>query len=238
MSTPSSLAGLSTFDGLNIAYESAYQHNPFKRACIESAIALLPPSARVLDVGCGTGIPVSQMLSTAGLDVSGFDISPKMVAYASSRVKGTFVVSDMLTYQPSGLFGGVFMIFSTLQLTYGDFHAALNKYTRLIAPSGLLVIGQMPGDSYVKDFDWDATRTYVEDYPAPFMGEMLPTLMLSRQGQRDMLKGMGLEIVWETVDAFQPDDEKCVPEEQQYIIARRMGEKEVREPEPTPERKS
>lgn len=64
------------------------------------------------------------MLSEAHLDVHGFDIAPKMVQLASSRVKGNFVVSDMLTYQPEGQFAAVFMVFAYLQMHYSEFHAA------------------------------------------------------------------------------------------------------------------
>src|ERR1700712_998586 len=110
MTTPGSLAGLETFEGLNVDYENAYADNKFKKACITKAISLLAPGSRVLDVGCGTGVPVADMLSGAGLDVVGFDISPKMVQLAESRVKGHFIVSDMLSYEPDGQFAAVFMI--------------------------------------------------------------------------------------------------------------------------------
>ena len=87
MTTSDALAGLQTFDALNITYEKAYHNNPFKKACIEKAISLLPPHARVLDVGCGTGVPVSQMLSNAGLEVYGFDISPKMICVSLTSLQ-------------------------------------------------------------------------------------------------------------------------------------------------------
>lgn len=238
MSTPGARAGLETFDGLNIEYEHAYRDNPFKTACIKTAISLIPQGSRVLDVGCGTGIPVSQMLSEAGLDVVGFDISPKMVEYASTRVKGSFTVSDMLEYKPeppNGAFAAVFIIFAHLQLSYSDFHAAACKFAQTLRPGGIIAIGQMPGDKYVKDTsDWDETRTYVENYDAPFMGEPLPTFMMSARGQRDFLTSMGLEIVCETIDLFQPNNDKCEPEEQQYIIARRTSEKRLDLPKPLP----
>ncbi|KIX04899.1 uncharacterized protein Z518_05770 [Rhinocladiella mackenziei CBS 650.93] len=235
MSTPGARAGFETFEGLNIDYENAYHDNPFKVSCVKNAIAMLSPNSRVLDVGCGTGMPVSEMLSKAGLRVLGFDISPKMVEYARTRVSGTFTVSDMLTYKPEGVFAGVFIIFSQLQLSYADLHSTICKFARTLEPGGILVLGQMPGDKYVQDpADWDETGTYVEDYDAPFMGEMLPTLMLSAEGQKGFLTSMGLEIVSETIDTFQPNNEKCVPEEQQYIIAKRPDERPLAEPKPRP----
>ena len=152
MPTPDALAGLQTFDGLNIAYGKAYANNPFKKACIENAITFLPPQARVLDVGCGTGIPVSQVLAAAGLGVHGFDISPTMISYAASRVQGgRFSVVDMLAYRPTTTFHGIFVFFSQLQLEYASLHAAVCKFARALEPDGIVVMGQKPGDEYVGD---------------------------------------------------------------------------------------
>lgn len=70
------------WDELNIEYENAYQDNPFKKAFVAKAITLLRPGARVLDVGCGTGIPVAKMLAEAGVDVEGTEVAPNMVSLA------------------------------------------------------------------------------------------------------------------------------------------------------------
>ncbi|KAF2731623.1 S-adenosyl-L-methionine-dependent methyltransferase [Polyplosphaeria fusca] len=233
MSTPGALAGLQTFDPLNIAYETAYADNPLKKSCIAAAISQLPPSSHVLDMGCGTGVPVSQLLASANHTVTGVDISPNMIAHAASRVRGTFLVADMLTYVPSRNYAAVFLIFSHLQLRYAELHGLALRLASALDEGGLFVLGQMPGDSHVREGEWgDGAGTWVEEYDAPFMGEMLPTLMLSRAGQRKWLESMGLEVVWEEVGMFQPKDERCVPEEQQYLIARRRGE--VRGAEPAP----
>lgn len=241
MATTGSIAGRDLFDGLNIAYEEAYKHNPFKTAIVSSAIPLLPrpsgPDGRpsVLDVGCGTGFPVSDMLAKADLDVHGFDIAPEMVKLAQSRIKGTFTLSDMIEYQPTQDFAGIFMIFAHLQLKYADFHAACFKFAQRLQPGGLLVIGQMPADKYVKETsDYDDSGAWVQDYDAPFMGEPLPTFMMTAQGQRRFLTSMGLEIVKETLDSFQPKNPICGPEEQQYIIARRLDAKPLEQPFPPP----
>lgn len=92
----------------------------------------------------------------------------------------------------------------------------------------------MPSDSYVKDDScYDETKAYVEDYKAPFMGELLPTLILSTEGQRNFLRSMGLVIVRDQIDIFQPHHEKCELEVQQYIIARRPDEQSLAPPKPS-----
>jgi len=237
MTTQGSLAGLETFEPLNIEYEYAYRDNPIKKACIAKAISLIPSGSRILDVGCGTGVPVSSALSEAGLEVEGFDISPKMVALASERVKGRFSVSDMIEYpiDRDFSFAGVFVIFATLQLPYKDFHAAAYKYAQALQPGGYFVIGQSPSDSYVKeDKDFDETKTYAEGFNLPFMGEPCSTLLLSSEGLKEFLRSMGLEIVWELIETFQPKNMKCDPEVQQYVIARRPDGKQLAPPKPPP----
>jgi hypothetical protein len=58
-------------------------------------------------VGCGAGVAIADMLSQVELDVVGFNISPKMVRFAQSRVKGLFTISDMLGYDPDCQFAAV-----------------------------------------------------------------------------------------------------------------------------------
>jgi SAM-dependent methyltransferase len=241
MSTQGSLAGLETFDNLNFEYEKAYEDNDIKKSSIAAAISMLPSNSRILDVGCGTGVPVSDMLAKAGHSVVGFDISPKMIALAQARVKGSFSISDMLSYDLDGKdqFTGVFMIFAHLQLSYASFHSAVYKYASVLPPCGILALGQMPSDLYVTvESCYDETKAYVEDYDVPFMGEMLPTFMMSAWGQRTFLTSMGLEIVWEKIETFHPRNEKCVPEVQQYIIARRSDGKSLHPPMPLPNSES
>jgi len=225
------------WDGLNIEYELAYRHNPFKKACVAAAIKLLGPGLRVLDVGCGTGVPVSQMLAEAGMEVVGTDVAPNMVKHAQKRVKGTFTVADMVDYQPEGSYAGIFIIYSQLGLSYAAFHAAVSKLSKSLKPGGLLVIGQSPADGEKVPADapeWDETRSFVEGYNLPFWGKPFATLMFTREGQKDFLRSMGLEIVYDTSNVFQPDNEACHPERQQYVIARRHGDQPVTPPRPLP----
>lgn len=224
------------WDGLNIEYEQAYGNNPFKKACVQEAIGLLKPGSRVLDVGCGTGVPTSQLLAEAGMKVEGIDVAPRMVEHARRRVKGVFASSDMESYAPWGSFAGIFIIYSQLGLSYSSFCASVYKLAKTLKPGGLLVIGQSPADPTVPKDDpkWDETGTYVEGYNLPFWGEPFATLMFSREGQKRWLKSLGLDVVYETLDLFQPDHEKCDAEYQQYVIARWKGEGSISKPMPLP----
>ena len=99
-------------------------------ACVEYAISLLTPGARVLDVDCGTGIPTSQMLADAGMIVYGTDVAPNMVKLAKERVRGTLVAADMCDYVPEGKFAAIFILYSHLGLKYAAFRATAFKLSK------------------------------------------------------------------------------------------------------------
>lgn len=232
MASASSQAGLETFEQLEINYEHAYGYNPLKKACVEETLALLPPRQRVLDVGCGTGKPVAEMLSLAGHDTFGIDISPTMIQHAKSRVKGSFIEADILTYQPEAEYAAVFVMFSLLQLTsFDEFYDVIFKYGSHVSSNGYLVLGTCPADPYVKDKkNFDSTGSYAVNYPVPFMGEPQPNLILTSQALVDFVESMGFKAVSNTVDIFYPADSRCEPEHQQYVIAQRLSDAPLQKP--------
>jgi SAM-dependent methyltransferase len=59
-------------------------YGEFARAAACEALRRLPGSGLVVELGCGTGIS-TQILSEAGYDVLGIDLSPDMLAIASRR---------------------------------------------------------------------------------------------------------------------------------------------------------
>jgi SAM-dependent methyltransferase len=51
-----------------------------ERAWPDRLLALLPVTGLVLDLGCGSGIPIARELSDQGPAVTGLDSTPEMVA--------------------------------------------------------------------------------------------------------------------------------------------------------------
>jgi SAM-dependent methyltransferase len=233
------------YDQLGQGYEDAYKDNPLKHKITTSAISLLRGSEphkvpiRILDVGCGTGIPVSKLLADEGFEVHGFDISPEMVQLANSNVSGTFEQNNMVDFQPQRSYDAVFIIFSQLELSYAQLHAAVWKIVHALKPNGLLVIGQTPADNYVADDGQsnnnNNNKGYHQDCPIPFFGNPHPTLAMTARGQRDFLTSMGLVILDEIDGVFQPNNPACDKEYQQYIIAQLPEGVTLAEPEPKPE---
>jgi SAM-dependent methyltransferase len=57
-----------------------------------AAVAMLPVRSRILDVGCGNGVPVTEALVNAGYRVVGLDFSAAMLARFQANLPGTSVV--------------------------------------------------------------------------------------------------------------------------------------------------
>jgi SAM-dependent methyltransferase len=56
------------------------QKNRVGAATISAWVQTLPPAAVVLDIGCGSGVPVTEQLLEAGCQVYGVDAAPTLVA--------------------------------------------------------------------------------------------------------------------------------------------------------------
>lgn len=72
-------------------------------AYMDRACELIPAGARVLELGCGAGVPMTRALAEAR-DVIGVDISATQVALARQNVPtATFLQADMtaLAFEPA-----------------------------------------------------------------------------------------------------------------------------------------
>src|ERR1700722_6165479 len=66
---------------------------------LDELAALLPGAARVLDLGCGAGVPACRILVELGFEVTGLDISAVQVERARSLVpQANFLQADMATW--------------------------------------------------------------------------------------------------------------------------------------------
>jgi SAM-dependent methyltransferase len=95
---------------------------------------MLPERGRVLDLGCGTGLPYARILVEKGFDVLGVDLSGEMVEVASENVpEASFVQISMseMTYRDE--FDGVMSSFSMLLLPPDLFRETASRiYSALV----------------------------------------------------------------------------------------------------------
>lgn len=95
---------------------------------LDRFVEILPPGARVLDVGCGSGWPISAALLESGFEVTGLDSSPSLLTHARDTLSGgTWVEGDMRTMGLDRRFDGVIAWNSLFHLTAEDQRIALER---------------------------------------------------------------------------------------------------------------
>jgi SAM-dependent methyltransferase len=111
------------------------------------AASLVPPPARVLDAGCGTG-RVAARLAELGYDCTGVDVDPSMLAVARREHPGlTWVLADLgaLHEAVEVVAGGYDLALAAGNviplLAEGALQTTVAQLARALARSGLLVCG-------------------------------------------------------------------------------------------------
>jgi SAM-dependent methyltransferase len=123
---------------------------PWLRAALGAFAEEVRGLGPVLDVGCGPGT-VTAHLAGLGVDVSGVDLSPRMVAHARSRYPGLrFAVGSAtaLGVAPGSL-GGVLGWWSLFNLPRAALPGVLAGFAAALVPGGLALVGTHVGDGDV-----------------------------------------------------------------------------------------
>lgn len=104
-------------------------------------LARLPERARVLDLGCGNGLPVARELVARGHAVTGVDLSPEQAERARALVPGARIVcADMATVElPAASFDGAAAFYSVFNLPVAEHAALFARIASWLVPGGHLV---------------------------------------------------------------------------------------------------
>jgi ubiquinone/menaquinone biosynthesis C-methylase UbiE len=137
------------YDAIAVEYAEHFRtelaENPWERGFLDIVAGLT--TGPVADVGCGPG-RVTGYLRDRGLDVSGVDLSPGMVAVArATHPDLTFTEGSMLALDlPDRSLGTVVAWYSTIHLTDTQLPAALAEFRRVLTPGGHLALAFQVGD--------------------------------------------------------------------------------------------
>lgn len=146
----------------------------------------LPEGATVLDLGCGSGMPVAHHLVQHGFRVTGVDTSPTLIALCRSRMpEQEWIVADMRVIALQCRFEGILGWDSFFHLTSEDQRNMFAVFAAHAASSAFLMFNTGPQHG-------EAIGEY--------RGEPLYHASLDAAEYQGLLDQFGFEVVAHTVE--------------------------------------
>ena len=131
------------------------RHKPLDRALLDRFADRIRDRGPACDMGCGPG-HVAGYLKERGVEVIGYDLSPKMVE-AARRLNPeiSFHQADMTALDHADeTWAGVVALYSLIHLPPSEIPAALREFRRVLQPGGLLLLAFHIGDEALHLDDW------------------------------------------------------------------------------------
>lgn len=120
--------------------------DPLLRAFIDA----LPPAARVLDLGCGTG-QAAHVMAQAGLGVVATDAVAEMVKKAARHQGVTARLATFEDITETSVYDGIWANFSLLHASRDAMPRHLRALHRALKPQGIFHIGLKTGTGTRRD---------------------------------------------------------------------------------------
>ncbi|MCK4667066.1 class I SAM-dependent methyltransferase [Candidatus Dependentiae bacterium] len=142
------------------------QYNLVRMKELEPSLELLTKhlnsNCNILDIGCGTGIPIDQFLSDFG-NVTGIDISEKQIELAKKNVPGSvYFTADIMEFELQNKFYDAIVSYYTIfHIPKKEHKKLFQKIYNALKPNGffLCTLTQDEKPSYIKD-DFFKTEMY------------------------------------------------------------------------------
>jgi ubiquinone/menaquinone biosynthesis C-methylase UbiE len=156
---------------------------------LQELMQRLPPGAKILDAGCGAGVPITQRLSQAFV-VTGVDFAEAQLHLARQLVpKAQFVRQDItqLTF-PDNSFDAICSYYAIIHIPREEHRAVLQSFYRILQPSGLALLC-LGANDLAQDFDDD------------YLGARMYWSHYNTETNLRMVKECGFEVIWSKVVA-------------------------------------
>lgn len=113
---------------------------PFEGVWLDAFLDLVPSGGTVLDLGCGSGLPIADRFIEQGRRVTGVDASPGLIDLCRDRFPGhDWIVADMRGLDLERTFDGLIAWHSAFHLAPEDQPGMFEVYARHVAPGGALM---------------------------------------------------------------------------------------------------
>lgn len=199
------------FDAIGEKYDAAFPNKSAQVAAGRWLLDRLDSPRRILDAGCGTGMPTAKMLSDAGHDVLGIDVSREMLRLARNNVPAArFEHGDIRRLDlPDRSLHAITAFFSLLMLNRAAVDSTLRSFARFLEPSGYLLVSMVEGD--------------LDHVEIPFLGQSARLTAYPQPVFESVLRGAGFDVLRAEAVDFAPHSPEAPPERQLFFYCRLPG---------------
>ena len=156
------------YDAIAETYLERYGRSTVRDCWLGELITRLPQRARVLDLGCGAGLPVARELAARGFDVVGVDGSARQIEMARRNVAGSeFIQADITTVELSpAAFDAVAAFYSMTHISREEHPALLQRIATWLKPGGLFIASMGAGQLRDHCEEWLGVPMFFSHYGA------------------------------------------------------------------------
>jgi cyclopropane fatty-acyl-phospholipid synthase-like methyltransferase len=167
---------------------------------VRAVLADLPDGSRVLDVGCGNGIPATREIA-ARHSVVGVDISPAQIALARTNVpNATFHCADAREVElPAGSFDAIVALYLIDNVPREDYPDLFRKLAGWLRPGGRILLSAEPGADPGRIYEWLGVPMFINTLPPEEVAAVLGEASLrvvQMESESQIEGGREIEFVW------------------------------------------
>lgn len=142
------------YDKIAKVWEEEHRNSRYGIWQIEKAISYCENKNTALDVGCGCGGRISDLLIKEGFSITGIDASGEMIKIAKQNYPEiNFIQADICEWQSDKKFDLIIAWDSIFHLSYNEHKPVITKLTSILNPKGIIIytFGDDTGEHYS---DW------------------------------------------------------------------------------------
>lgn len=170
--------------------------NKMERYFLNKLIKHVGKNAKILDLGCGIGLPIDRVLVANNMDVTGIDISQKHIRLSQNNVPGAnFIKGDFSKYNFGGkMFDGIVSLYAIFHIPREEHRDLFLKIHSLLVDNGVILVTLgTSGSEYGEEQNWCGAPMVWSTYEP--------------EAYTQILDDTGFKIIEDTFEGQPGDDE-------------------------------
>jgi len=175
---------------------------------VRAFAADLPRGSRILDIGCGNGLPATRELALSH-EVTGVDISEQQIVRAASNVPAAaFICGDVRDVDlPVGAFDAIVALYPIDNIAREDYPLLFRRLGELLRPNGRLLLSAEPGEDPWQRYTWLGVPMFINTVPTEELVRLLQESGLSvasTELESQLEGGRPIEYAWIIGERLRP----------------------------------